>query len=158
MLWIPYKTNMPTWLPLSSSKGSSSWLSWIVFYQGIPLFRRTCKTPRCTKTHFKGSRLGPRSYYTKTYFVVLLLTIPKLSLHFLQVFWLGSKIKFTERTIWSLHPVETKLTNNFRIRGEFAGGNFPVREKCPRIIWHGKFAQKTTLPPKKKFASGKIDP
>ena len=105
MLWIPYKTNMPTWLPLSSSKGSSSWLSWIVFYQGIPLFRRTCKTPRCTKTHFKGSRLGPRSYYTKTYFVVLLLTIPKLSLHFLQVFWLGSKIKFTDRTIWSLHPV-----------------------------------------------------
>jgi hypothetical protein len=37
--------------------------------------------------------------------ITLLLTIPKLSLYFLQVFWLGSKIKFTERTIWSDHPV-----------------------------------------------------
>ena len=105
MIWIPYKNNKPTWLPLSSSKGSSSWLSWIVFYQGIPLFRRTCKTQRCTKTQFEGSILGPRSYYTKTYFVALLLTIPQLSLHFLQVFWLGSKTKLTDRTIWSLHPV-----------------------------------------------------
>ena len=56
MIW------MPTWLPLSSSKGSSSWLSWIVFYQGLPLFRRACKTPYCTKTHFDRLRLSPRSY------------------------------------------------------------------------------------------------
>ena len=35
---------MPTWLPLFSSKGASSWLSWIVFYQCKPLFRRSgCK-------------------------------------------------------------------------------------------------------------------
>ena len=62
MIWILYKTNMPTRLTLSSSKGSSSWLSWIVFYQGIPLFGRSCKTPCCTKTPFKESRLCPRSY------------------------------------------------------------------------------------------------
>ena len=80
-------------------------MPWIVFYQGIPLLRRTCKTPCCTKTNFKGSRLGPRSYWLKTYFVALFFTISKLSLHFLQVLWLGSEIKFTERTIWSLHPV-----------------------------------------------------
>ena len=36
MIWISYKTNMPTWLPLSSSKGSSSWLPWIVFYPYYP--------------------------------------------------------------------------------------------------------------------------
>ena len=62
MIWIPYKTNRSTQLPLSSSKGSSSWLVWIVVYQGIPLLRRVWKTPSCTKPHFEGSRLGPRSY------------------------------------------------------------------------------------------------
>ena len=51
------------------------------------------KTPCWTKTHFKGSKLGPRSF-------ILILTILKLSLNFLQVFWLRSKIK-TDRTIWS---------------------------------------------------------
>ena len=107
MIWIPYKTNMLTWLTLLSSKGSSSWLSWILSYQGIPLFRRACKTPRCTKTHLKGLRLGSRSYYHKTYFVALLLMILKLSLHFLQNFWLGSKIKFTEWTIWSEYLYNT---------------------------------------------------
>ena len=62
MIWIPYKTNMPTWLPLSSSKGSSLWLVLIVVYQGIPLFRRIWKTPSRTKPHFEGSRLGPSSF------------------------------------------------------------------------------------------------
>ena len=96
---------MPTWLPLSSSKGSSLWLLWIVVYQGIPLFRRIWKTPCCTNPHFKGSRLGPRSYYLKTYFIALFLTIPKLSLYFLQVFWLWSNIVLKNRRIWSGHPV-----------------------------------------------------
>jgi len=62
MIWIPYKTNRPTWLPLSSSKGSSLWLLWIVVYQGIPSFQRICKTPYCTNLHFEGSRLSPRLY------------------------------------------------------------------------------------------------
>ena len=92
-------------MPLSSSKGSSLWFLWIVVYQGIPLFRRIWKTPCCTKPHFKGSRLGPRSYYPKSYFIALFLTIPKLSLHFLQVFWLWSNIIFKLRPIWSGHPV-----------------------------------------------------
>ena len=58
MIWTQFKTNMPTWLPLSGSKGSLLWLLWIVVYLCIPLFRRNCKTPCGTK----GSRLDPRSY------------------------------------------------------------------------------------------------
>ena len=105
IIWITYKTKRPTWLPLSSYKGLSLWLLWIVVYQGIPLFRRIWKTPCCTNPHFKGSRLGPRSYYLKTYFIALFLTIPKLSLYFLQVFWLWSNIVLKNRRIWSGHPV-----------------------------------------------------
>jgi hypothetical protein len=45
----------------------------------LVLVRRAFKTPCCTKTPFKGLKLGSRSYYPKTYFVALLLTIPKLS-------------------------------------------------------------------------------
>ena len=59
--------------------------------------RCACKTPYCTKTPFKGSRLGPRSYLPNKYFVAIL----KLSLHFLQVFWLGSKIKLSPSRIWT---------------------------------------------------------
>ena len=44
-----------------------------------------------------------------------------MSLHFLQVFWITSKIKFTERTIWSLHPVYvfTDLDFNSIVLGFF---------------------------------------
>jgi hypothetical protein len=105
MIWIPYKTNMTTWLPLSSSKGPSLWLLWIVVYQGIPLFRRIWKTPTCNKPHFKGSRLGPRSYKLKAYCKDLFLTITKLSLHFLQVFWLWKNVILKLQPIWSGHPV-----------------------------------------------------
>ena len=98
---------MPNWLPLSSSKGSSLWLLWIVVYQGIPLFRRIWKTPCFTKPHFKGSRLGPRSHWRNTYFIALFLTIPKLSFYFLQVFWLWINMILKLRPIWSGHPVCT---------------------------------------------------
>ena len=112
MIWIPYKTNMPTWLPLSSSKGLSLWLLWIVVYKGIPLLRRIWKTPCCNKPHFKGLRLGPRSYKLKTYFKALFLTITKLSLYFLQVYWLWSIVIFKLRPIWSGHPVYISLHLN----------------------------------------------
>ena len=104
MIWTPYKTNMPTKLPhISSSKGSSLWLLWILVYQGILLF---------TKPHFKGSRLGPRSYYLRTYFMALFLTIQNLALYFLQVFWLCSNIILKLRPIWSGHPVVYILYNS----------------------------------------------
>ena len=104
MIWIPNMTKMPTWLPLLSSKGSSLWLLLIVVYQGIPLFRRFWKTPCCTNPHIEGSRLSPRSYYPKSYFLALFLTILKPSLYFLQVFWLWSNIVLKNRQIWSWHP------------------------------------------------------
>ena len=68
---------------------------------------RNCKVLESwgTKTHFKGSRLGPRSYQPKTYFEALFLTISKLSLYFLQVFWLWSNVVLKLRTIWCGHPV-----------------------------------------------------
>jgi hypothetical protein len=57
--------------------------SLVMVLMHLILVRRGCKTPCCTKTHFKGSRLGPKSYQLKTYFVAQFLTIPKLSLNFL---------------------------------------------------------------------------
>ena len=51
----------------------------------IPLVWRVYKTPCRTKTRLKGSRLGPSSFYLKSFFVALLLTIPKQSLDFLYV-------------------------------------------------------------------------
>ena len=104
MIWISYKTNMPTWLPLSSAKGSSSWLPWIVFYPFYPYSGAPEKHYAALKPILRGQDLA-LGHFNQKHFVVLFFTISKLSLHFLQVFWLGSKFKFTERTIWSLNPV-----------------------------------------------------
>ena len=73
--------------------------------------RRSCNTPYCTRSHFKRSRLGPRSYSPKPYIIALFLTIPKLSFYFLQVFWLWSNIVSKNLQIWSWHPVYLALAN-----------------------------------------------
>jgi len=58
MIWISYKTNMPTWLPLSSSKGSSSWLPWIVFYPYYPYSGALEKHHAAPKPILRGQDLA----------------------------------------------------------------------------------------------------
>ena len=58
MRWISYKTNMSTWLPLSSSKGSSSWLPWIVFYPYYPYSGAPEKHHAALKPLLRGQDLA----------------------------------------------------------------------------------------------------
>ena len=58
MICKSYKTNMLTWLPLSSSKGSSSWLPWMVFYPYYPYSGAPEKHHAALKPILRGQDLA----------------------------------------------------------------------------------------------------